>query len=99
LKKKSGQTPPNFWEKSVRFIFTLEELPYGASLLIEKNIAKSIMGIGLKVMALGGMIFAGGWKIKVNWILETAFVITLVGWMMLIIGFAFWTVSGISKRI
>ncbi len=85
------------WAQSVRLISTLEQLPYGASFLREKEIARALMSAGSKIMAVGAAIFAIGWWDKISWLVETAFVITLVGWMMLIIGFAFWIVARLAK--
>lgn len=64
----------------------------------EKKVARVTMGTGLLVMAVGASIFAFGWGLKITWLVETAFFITLIGWMMVIIGFAFWAVSSFAKK-
>ncbi len=55
----------------------------------EKRVSRGSLGTGILVMALGASIFALGWWQKWAWLVETAFFITLVGWMMVILGFAF----------
>jgi hypothetical protein len=80
------------------FVSMVEQLPYGASLMQEKKVARVTMGTGLLVMAVGATLFAIGWGWKLTWLVETAFVITLIGWMMVIIGFAFWVVSSFAKK-
>jgi hypothetical protein len=85
-------------ERIFNFVSLVEHLPYGASMMQEKRVARVAMGTGLLVMAVGSSIFAIGWGIKLTWLVESAFVITLIGWMMVIIGFAFWVVSSFAKR-
>ncbi len=76
----------------------VEQLPYGASMMQEKKVSRVTLGTGLLVMAVGASIFAIGWGMKITWLVEAAFFITLIGWMMVIIGFAFWVVSSFAKR-
>lgn len=64
----------------------------------EKRVSRVTLGTGLLVMAVGAFIFAIGWGMKITWLVETAFFITLIGWMMVIIGFAFWVVSSFAKK-
>ncbi len=102
--KKSGgwkiprQSQPGVGKRIYNFISLVEQLPYGASLMQEKKVARVAMGSGLLTMAVGASIFAFGWGLKITWLVETAFFITLIGWMILIIGFAFWVVSSFAKR-
>ncbi len=80
------------------FISLVEHLPYGASMMQEKRVSRVTLGTGLLVMAVGATLFAIGWGMKITWLVETAFFITLIGWMMVIIGFAFWVVSSFAKK-
>lgn len=82
----------------VRFISFIEQLPYGATMLQEKKVARGAMGTGILVMAVGASIFSLGWWQKWTWLVETAFFITLVGWMMVILGFAFGVVGWAAHR-
>ena len=68
-------------------------MPYAASRLKEKQTARALLQGGSGLMAFGGAVFAVGWWGHWNGMLEAAFIITLVGWMMVVIGFAFWVVS------
>lgn len=79
-------------------IQTLEELPYGATYLQEKRVARVGFGLGLLLMAFGAAIFSVAWSRKWAYPLDIAFVVTLVGWMIIIISFAFWIVSSLAKR-
>lgn len=97
-KRPSQLASPSVAKKIYNFIALIEQLPYGASLMQEKKVARVAMGTGLLIMATGSSLFSAGWWMKVNWLVETAFVITLIGWMMLIIGFAFWVVSSFAKN-
>ena len=83
----------------VNFIAMAENLPYGASLIQEKKVARVAMGLGIIVMAFGAAFFSVGWKLHITWLVETAFVITLIGWMMVILGFAFGVVGWVAKYI
>jgi hypothetical protein len=85
--KKS--TRPKAFQRLVDFFLFLEQLPFGASWLSEKRAARGVMAAGLLVMAIGGSLFAVAWRAHLTALGETAFVITLVGWMMVILGFAF----------
>jgi hypothetical protein len=67
----------------------IEHLPYGASRMTEKKAARGAMGLGVFVMAVGAAFFAVAWRAKLTWLGETAFTVTLIGWMMVILGFAF----------
>jgi hypothetical protein len=85
-------------ERVFNFVSLVEHLPYGASMMQEKRVARVAMGTGLLIMAVGASLFAIGWGWKLTWLVEIAFVITLIGWMMVIIGFAFWVVSSVAKK-
>jgi hypothetical protein len=85
-------------ERIFNFVSLVEHLPYGASMMQEKRVARVAMGTGLLIMAVGASLFAIGWGWKLTWLVEIAFVITLIGWMMVIIGFAFWVVSSFAKK-
>jgi len=74
-------------------------LPYGASKLHDRRMARRVMGGGVLLMAVGATVFAVGWRYKFNGLEQAAFVITLIGWMALIIGFAFWFVSTVAGKI
>jgi hypothetical protein len=89
---------PGVGEKIFNFVSLVEHLPYGASMMQEKRVARVAMGTGLLIMAVGASLFAIGWGWKLTWLVEIAFVITLIGWMMVIIGFAFWVVSSFAKK-
>ena len=77
----------------------LEHLPYGASLMQEKKVSMGTMESGILIMAVGATLFAIGWASHWTWLVEIAFVLTLVGWMMVILGFAFWVVSHFAKIV
>jgi hypothetical protein len=93
-----GPTKPGVGKRVYNFISLVEHLPYGASMMQEKRVSRVTLRTGLLVMAVGASIFAVGWSLKLTWLVETAFFITLIGWMMVIIGFAFWVVSSFAKR-
>jgi hypothetical protein len=76
-----------------------EGLPYGASMLHEKKAALVAMGVGVLAMASGAGVFAVGWWFKLNRVVEAAFVITLVAWMLLVISSAFWIVSTAAGKM
>jgi hypothetical protein len=95
----SRRSKPEIGKRVVHFISLVEHLPYVASLLREKKAARVIMGVGILVMAVGAAFFSVGWKWKIPWLVETAFVITLIGWMMVILGFAFGVVGLAAKYI
>jgi hypothetical protein len=57
------------------------------------------MGVGILLMAVGASVFAVGWWSKVNWLVEAAFVMTLMAWMLLVISSAFWFVSTFAGKI
>jgi hypothetical protein len=80
------------------FVVFLEHLPYGASMLQEKRASRGVLGSGIVIMAVGAAVFSIGWKLHLNPVAETAFVITLVGWIMVIVGFAFWVVSTLAAK-
>ncbi len=82
----------------VNFLSLVEQIPYGASLMREKRVSRGSMGAGILVMAGGAAIFVLGWWQKWTWLVETAFFITLVGWMMVILGFAFGVVGWAAHR-
>ncbi len=75
----------------------MEQIPYGATMLQEKRAARGILGSGILIMAVGAAIFAVGWWGKWTWLVETAFFITLVGWIMVILGFAFGVVGWVAR--
>jgi len=64
----------------------------------EKRVSRGSMGAGILVMAVGASIFSLGWWQKWTGVVETAFFITLVGWMMVILGFAFGVVGWAAHR-
>ena len=64
----------------------------------EKRVALVAMGAGFLLMTVGATLFAVGWRTKLEWVVETAFGVTLIGWMLLIISFAFWVVSAFAAR-
>ena len=101
--KSKKQQKTGAWTKwgtiLFNFISMMENLPYGASLIQEKRVARAGMGTGVLVMAFGAAFFSVGWKFHITWLVETAFVITLVGWMMVILGFAFGVVGWAAKHI
>src|SRR5208282_4833837 len=90
---------PGLGKRIYRFVSLVEHLPYGASLIQEKRVARGVMGVGVCVMAFGAAIFSIGWKLRVTWLVETAFFITLVGWMMVILSLAFGVVGWAAKYI
>jgi len=65
----------------------------------EKKIARFAIGSGVLLMAAGASIFAIGWSFKINWIVEVAFVITLIAWMELVVSTAFWFVSSVARKV
>ncbi len=67
----------------------VEHLPYGASHMTEKKAARGVMGAGIFVMVVGAAFFTVAWRARITWLGETAFAVTLIGWMMVILGFAF----------
>ncbi len=95
----SRRSKPGIGKRVADIISLVEHLPYVASLLREKKAARVIMGTGILVMAIGAAIFSIGWKWHITWLVETAFVITLIGWMMVILGFAFGVVGLLAKFI
>jgi len=103
LKTKKKSTSPRgpgvLRKKIANYFSTIENLPYGASLLTEKKAAKTVVGAGILIMAFGAVLFSIGWKGHVPWVAETAFVITLIGWMMVVLGFAFGFVGWASKYL
>jgi hypothetical protein len=103
LNKRKTMTSPRakrgVGKRFYDFFSLVENLPYGASLLHEKKVARVAMGVGVLVMAAGAAIFSIGWKFHVTWLVETAFVITLIGWMMVILGFAFGVVGWAAKYV
>jgi hypothetical protein len=98
LKKTKRLSQSALWNRAYNFFSLVEQLPYGASIMQEKKVSRGILGLGVLVMAVGAAIFATGWTLHWNWLVEIAFVITLVGWMMVILGFAFWVVSHLAQR-
>jgi hypothetical protein len=87
---------PDAGKKGLARLF--EGLPYGATMLHEKRAALAAIGIGVLAMALGASVFAVGWWFKVAWLVETAFVITLLAWMLLVVSSAFWVVSTLAAK-
>jgi hypothetical protein len=77
----------------------VEGLPYGASRLKDRSVARGAVRVGVGLMAFGAALFAVGWRAKANRLLEIAFGVTVVGWMALVIGSAFWLVSMIAERV
>jgi len=63
----------------------------------ERRVWRGALGTGILVMAIGAAIFAVGWRAQWTWLVETAFFVTLVGWMMVILGFAFGSVSWAAR--
>ena len=57
------------------------------------------MGGGVLLMALGATVFAVGWSHQFNGLEQAAFGMTLIGWMALIIGFAFWFVTTVAGKM
>ena len=98
LKKRKKPSKPALWERATSLFSLIEHLPYGASLIQEKKAYRGLLGLGILTMAFGAALFATGWWAKWSWLVETAFVITLVGWMMVILGSAFWVVSTLAKK-
>jgi hypothetical protein len=98
LKKRKKPSKLDLFNRAYRFLSLVEQLPYGASMMEEKKVSRGTLGLGVLVMAVGATIFAIGWTLHLNWLVEIAFVITLIGWMMVILGFAFWAVSTFAKR-
>jgi hypothetical protein len=73
-------------------------LPYGASKLHDTQASTRVLGGGVLLMAVGATVFAVGWRFKINSLEAFAFVLTLIGWMALVIGFAFWFVTTVAKK-
>jgi hypothetical protein len=84
--------------KFLRIVSILERLPYGASRLEEGLVAWTAVGSGTLLMALGSALFAVGWWRKLNALMDVAFVVTLLGWMLLIISSAFLFVTTVAKK-
>jgi hypothetical protein len=82
-----------------KLISIIGRLPYGADSNEEKWVARVAMGGGALLMATGSAFFAVAWSFKFSRLLDTAFVLTLVGWMLLIVSFAFWFVASIAKKV
>jgi hypothetical protein len=100
-RKKAGSqlSRPGLGKRIYNFITLVENLPYGASLMQEKKVSRVAMGVGILIMAFGGVIFSVGWKWKITWVVETAFIISLIGWMMVILGFAFGVIGVAAKYV
>jgi hypothetical protein len=101
VKNKKSFSWSGAFQKLVDFVALIEHLPYGASWMTEKKVARAALGAGIFIMALGAALFAVAWRAKITWLGETAFAITLVGWMMVILGFAFGVIgwaSGVFSR-
>jgi vacuolar-type H+-ATPase subunit I/STV1 len=103
LKPKKKNTTPRrskgLGRKVVDLFSAVEHLPYGASLMTEIKAAKMTVGMGVLNMAFGAVLFSIGWKGHIPWVAETAFVITLIGWMMVVLGFAFGVIGWTSKYL
>lgn len=84
--------------KFQKLISILERLPYGASLMEEKWAAWTAVGGGALLMALGSALFSAGWWFKLNALMDAAFVVTLLGWMLLIISSAFLLVTSLARK-
>ena len=96
-KKSAPASRPGWGKRMVGFITILEQIPYGASMLQERRVARGVMGFGVLVMAVGSAFFALGWWQKWTVWVETAFFFTLAGWMMVILGFAFAAVGWAAR--
>jgi hypothetical protein len=94
----TGRPRSRFFKKLAGFVALIEHLPYGASHMTEEKAARGAMGAGIFVMAVGAAFFAVAWRAKITWLGETAFTVTLIGWMMVILGFAF-NVIGWAARV
>jgi hypothetical protein len=56
-------------------------------------VAGRVAASGVGVMALGAALFTVGWGYKIKSLVEAAFFVSLAGWMLLVIGSAFFLVS------
>jgi len=101
LKKttRKAHPVPGVWGRLVGFMVFLEQIPYGASRLSEKRAARGVLVAGTLVMALGAALFTVGWWARLTPLVETAFIIALVGWMMVILGFAFGFVGWAAHKV
>lgn len=77
----------------------MKGIPYAAEALKETRVARRAAGGGVLCMAFGATLFALGWACKLRRLVETAFVVTLLSWMALVISFAFWFVASVAGKI
>lgn len=84
--------------RRLRFLAWLKELPHATDAAQDRVEARVGLGIGLFLAAVGGLLFLLGWGRKVPWLLDSAFVTTLVGWMAPPIAGAFWLVLSLAAR-
>jgi hypothetical protein len=97
IKPKRAPAHSGVFKRFKDFVVLVEQLPYGASRLTEKRVARVVLGTGIVIMAVGAALFSVAWRARLSWLGETAFVITLIGWMMVILAFAFGLVGWAAR--
>jgi hypothetical protein len=97
IKPQRVPARPGVFKRLKNFVVLVEQLPYGASWLTEKRVARVVLAAGVIIMAFGAALFAVAWRARLSWLGEGAFVITLVGWMMVILAFAFGLVGWAAR--